>query len=199
MRNLILAALAAGTLATPALAQDATPFSGPRGEGVVGWDHLSDDNGTPSSSSSGVVYGGALGYDVRSGNTVFGPEVELTGASTDTRTPSLAVAGDEFKLDAGRDLYAGVRAGVVVGDSTLLYAKGGYTNARVDYRYTNGAVTIADGRNMDGWRVGAGVEQQLGGKVYLKGEYRYSDYGKFKGYNASVDRNQVVAGIGVRF
>lgn len=200
MRTLFLttALVIAGT-AAPALAQDAAPFEGPRVEAIVGWDKVDDKGGTPSSSSDGVTYGGAFGYDFRSGAMVFGPEVELTGSTTDTRTPNVLAVGDELKIDAGRDIYAGLRVGAVLGESTLLYAKGGYTNARVNYTYTLGTTTIADGENLDGWRLGAGIEQSLGRNLYVKGEYRYSNYGAFDDYGVDVDRHQVVAGVGFRF
>ena len=38
MRKYLLAALLAGSVATPALAQDNAPFSGIRVEGIVGYD-----------------------------------------------------------------------------------------------------------------------------------------------------------------
>lgn len=199
MRTLMLttALVLAGT-AAPAMAQTAAPFEGPRAEGIIGWDKVKDQS-TDSSSSDGLVYGGAIGYDFRSGSMVFGPEVELTGATTDTRTPNLLVAGDQLKVDAGRDIYAGLRVGAVLGESTLLYAKGGYTNARVNYDYSVGSTTVSDHDNLDGWRLGAGIEQNLSSNLYVKAEYRYSNYNKLDGYDIDIDRHQVVAGIGMRF
>ena len=84
-----------------------------------------------------------------------------------------------------------VRVGVPVGDArdTLLYFKGGYTNARFTAE-SNGVEASTD---EDGYRLGAGVEHKFGTNVSAKVEYRYSDYGD------GVNRNQVVAGIGYRF
>ncbi|WP_213980374.1 porin family protein [Sphingomonas sp. dw_22] len=176
MRILATAALALTAAATPALAQDGS-FQGPRAEIVGGWDHVegADQN------ASGFVYGGAAGYDLQRGNAVFGVEGEITG-STAKKTEN------DVTLKAGRDFYAGVRAGYVILPSTLLYVKGGYTNARVIGETAD--VHVAD--NLDGFRLGAGLERSFG-KFYGKVEYRYSNYSQ------DVERHQVLAGLGVRF
>lgn len=192
MRKLILAALSASALATPALAQDAN-FSGPRAEAIVGWDHVSDDS-INNGSRDGVVYGGQLGYDYQTGKTVLGVEGEVTGASTRDTANGVLVAGDRLKVSAGRDFYVGGRVGFVAGDRALIYAKGGYTNARFNSEYTSTTGTIEDHDTLDGWRLGAGAELKLTDKAYLKSEYRYSNYGDVGGA-----RHQVVGGVGIRF
>jgi outer membrane immunogenic protein len=168
----VLALIAA--TATPAFAQDdsAAPatFTGPRVEAVAGWDHV----GAFGDGESGVVYGGAAGFDKQLGQVVIGAEGEITGSTV-----------KDSGVHAGRDLYAGARVGFVVGNSTLIYGKGGYTNARVSFSGT--------GVNYDGYRVGAGVEHDFG-RFYGKVEYRYSRY-----EDADLNRDQVVAGLGVRF
>jgi outer membrane immunogenic protein len=198
MRKLVLAALAASVFATPALAQDA-PFTGLRAEGVVGYDRVDDGTGQDAGSSDGVTYGGAIGYDFQMGRAVFGPEVELTGSSTDTRADSLLVPGDRLVVDMGRDIYAGGRIGAAITPTTLLYAKAGYTNARVETEYRTPGVTTSIGEDMEGYRLGAGAEMKLSGNAYVKAEYRYSNYGSIDGYDIDVDRHQIVAGVGVRF
>jgi outer membrane immunogenic protein len=179
MRILATAALAlAAASATPAFAQDAdAPFTGPRVEALAGWDRVSIDG----ESESGVSYGGAIGYDLQRGSAVFGVEGEFAGSTVDATDSGVTVK-------AGRDLYAGVRVGVVASPNTLIYAKGGYTNARVVVETTG----FRDGANLDGFRLGAGVEQNFG-KFYGKVEYRYSNY------ESDFDRHQVLAGLGVRF
>jgi len=206
MRKLLLSTLAAaGALAAaaPAMAQDAAaeqaPFTGFRAEGLVGYDNLSDGSGQDSGSSSGVVYGGAVGYDFQAGGVVIGIEGEITGATTDTRADGLLVAGDRLRVNAGRDLYAGARIGFLASPQTLIYAKGGYTNARVETIYTSGATRVETGDNLDGFRVGAGIEYAVGPNLYLKGEYRYSNYSSVDGFDIDVDRHQAVAGICFRF
>lgn len=204
MRQFIIAALAASAAATPALAQDTgprAPFTGLRAEGIVGWDRLSDGTGQDAGSSDGIVYGGQIGYDFQAGGAVVGIEGELTGSTTDTRADNLLAAGDRLTVDAGRDLYVGGRLGFLAGDRALIYAKGGYTNARINTRYTVGTTTAEEGVNLDGWRLGAGAEVQLSPNMYLKGEYRYSNYSNIQDFDDDVDldRHQVLGGIGIRF
>ncbi len=200
MRKLILAALATTAFAAPALAQTAgAPFTGLRIEGIVGYDALKDGHDQDSSSSDGVVYGGVVGYDVQVNNLIVGGEGELTGSTSDTRTNDLVVAGDRLRVSAGRDLYAGGRVGFVLNPSTMAYAKGGYTNARVDARYYAGNTRTSDHVDLDGFRLGAGLEHQIGANTFVKGEYRYSHYGRADDFDIDADRHQIVAGVGMRF
>lgn len=198
MRKLVLAALAASAMTAPAFAQDST-FTGPRVEALVGYDAAKDGTDGDAGSSDGVTYGGAIGYDVQMGGAVIGAEAELTGSSVDTRADNLLVAGDRFRVDMGRDIYLGARAGVAITPTTLLYAKGGYTNARVETTYETGNSKTEIHEDMEGFRVGAGAEFKLSNNMYVKGEYRYSNYGKIDGYDIDIDRHQVVAGVGIRF
>ena len=59
MNKFLIAALLGATAATPALAQDAAPFTGPRVEALVGYDNVKGDGG----HRNGVTYGAGLGYD----------------------------------------------------------------------------------------------------------------------------------------
>lgn len=200
MRTKIFAAalIASTAIAAPAFAQDVT-FSGPRAEAVVGWDRIDDGSTNGTEASDGVVYGGQVGYDIQRGGTVFGVEGEVTGSTNRERAENVFTPGDAFRVRAGRDLYVGGRVGFVAGGNTLIYAKGGYTNAGINTRYVSGAGVFDVKENLDGWRAGAGAEMKLNDKVYLKGEYRYSNYGKMDGVDVDLDRHQVVAGVGVRF
>src|SRR5262245_46142996 len=56
MRNLLLASLLATVAATPAMAQDAAPFTGPRVEALVGGDRL-QNNGHDDDLMYGVAAG----------------------------------------------------------------------------------------------------------------------------------------------
>jgi outer membrane immunogenic protein len=206
MRIALLAtALAATTaLATPAFAQDQDPsFTGPRAEAIAGWDRVADGQ-SGSHGQDGVVYGGAVGYDFKlGGSVVLGFEGEATGSTNKDTATSVIVTNDSLRLKAGRDLYAGGRIGFLAGPRARIYAKGGYTNAKLNTRYINGANTTNVSENADGWRLGAGAEFALSNHVYLKGEYRYSNYSQINGPNAStnidLDRHQVVGGLGFRF
>ena len=193
MRKLVLIAAVTAASATPALAQPDAPFTGAHVEGMAGWDHAGRNG---AGNNDGVAYGVGVGYDFQLGGAVAGDEGEAADATTDRCAGNVSVPGDELCFKAKRDLYAGARVGAVIGKQTLLYAKGGYTNARFGLDYDDGATGAGNfrtGRNLDGFRVGAGVERQLGTNTFAKAEYRYSNY------QQGFDRHQVVAGVGVRF
>ena len=193
MRKYLLAALLAGTFAIPAMAQDTAPFSGVRVEGIVGYD-TTDVEGE---GSDGVTYGAQVGYDFQSGGAVFGIEAEASDSTVDECVDDVDVLGDTLCAQAGRDLYVGGRAGAAIGDNVLVYGKAGYTNGRIDLDYEDGTAGTANdfdvGENLDGVRVGGGLEFALGPNSYAKTEYRYSNY------EQGFDRHQVVAGFGFRF
>ena len=220
MRTLVLTALAAtatAAFAAPAFAQDApTTFTGPRAGVILGYDQIQPGRGPDSDIGSdhraqGLTYGGDLGYDAAIGNSlVIGAEGEVTGSTGKvSNSPTNAAALGYGRVKAGRDLYIGGRVGVRAAPSTLIYAKGGYTNQRLDLTASDGTTETGAHYNLDGYRVGAGVEQAIGGKAYAKVEYRYSNYGDARleypngantnNFDVDTDRHQIVAGVGVRF
>lgn len=197
MRKYLLAALVAGTVATPALSQQvapAAPFTGLRVEGIVGYDR----GGTEDvDDSEGVVYGAGVGYDFQLGNLVAGIEGEVSDSTVDECSDAVIVAGDTLCAQVGRDLYVGGRVGSLVGPRTLLYAKAGYTNGRLATEYEDGidgdAGDIELGEELDGARLGAGIEHAIGPNSFVKAEYRYSNY------EQGFEKHQAVAGFGFRF
>ena len=187
------AALLAGTIASPALAQDNPNLGGFHVDGIVGWDRSNIQN----EHANGVTYGVGAGYDFRAGNAIFGVEAEASDSTADRSVTGAVIAGDSLRVRAGRDLYVGGRVGFGVGSNSLVYAKAGYTNARFRADYNDGtAATVADftqRTNLDGIRAGVGAQIGVGSRAYLRTEYRYSNY------QDGVDRHQVVGGFGVRF
>jgi outer membrane immunogenic protein len=193
MRKVALAALVSGLIATPAFAQEAPPNGGFRIEAIGGYDraHVNGEH------ANGVVYGVGVGYDVQSGRALFGIEGEASNSSGDRCVDGTVIAGDRTCAALRRDLYVGGRVGALVGPRTLIYAKAGYTNARGRVEYDDGttgtALDFTDHRNLDGARVGGGVQFGVGRNAYVRTEYRYSNY------EAGVDRHQVVGAVGFRF
>jgi len=196
MRFLIASALlASAAVATPALAQDA-PASAPDGKefqgvkvlAVTGIDHVT----IPGATQTGLSYGGVVGYDYQAGKAVFGVEGEVDGSTA--KDCANVGANERVCLKAGRDLYAGVRAGVVVGNKALLYVKGGYDNGRIVATDTLNGSTTKIGQNSDGWRVGTGVELNLAKNMLVRVEYRYTNYS-----DSDVARHQGLVGLGVKF
>lgn len=199
-KTVLIAALFAGAMATPAMAQDAEGTASPGNfyiTGIVGYDAPEGD----VDDVSGVVYGVSAGYDFNLGRNLFvGAEAELTSSSTDECANGINRAGDELCLEAGRDIYVGGRAGVRFGNvqQHRAYVGGGYTNAEVRLRYdANLAGSTGDfdaTEELDGFRLKAGAEFGLGRNVFARAEYRYSSYDE-----GDLDRHQLVGGIGLRF
>lgn len=215
--TLVLAAGSVAAVAAPALAQDNSAFTGPRVEALLGYDitrpgsTVDIDNADDIDQSiEDITYGVGIGYDFAVGGVVLGVEGEWMNSDANSKYNTSGFENYGIAaIDSGRDLYAGVRAGVLVTPSTLLYAKGGYTNARYNVTASDGVVNLSTNANLDGWRAGAGVEHAFNDNVYLKGEYRYSNYGKgqFRSpegaatdrFDVDVDRHQFVVGVGYRF
>lgn len=107
MKKLIaIAALAAATIATPALAKDA--FTGPRAEVTAGYNDV-----TGVAANHNFAYGVEAGYDVSPiKNVTVGVNVGLSNV-----------------LDR-RDVSVGARVGYELNDHALLYGKVGYSNYR---------------------------------------------------------------------
>lgn len=199
MKKLIAFAAVAASIATPALAQDGerAPFTGLFVGGLLGYDNVRGQiPAVGSEHRDGLLYGGVIGYDVNVNGAIFGVEGEYTDSETKLGIRNFAAVGDSLSLNTDRDLYAGVRIGGQVANNLMVYAKGGYTNARFETNYTLGNVSVKDGENLDGYRLGAGIETTYSGFTG-RVEYRYSDYGKFDDIN--VNRHQVAAVIGYRF
>lgn len=217
--TLLLAAASLAAISSPALAQSSDEnFNGFRLEGIGGYDtsragsSVDDDTNEDNDQSiDGFVYGVGAGYDVNTGGVVLGVEAELTDS---TASVDLADDPEGFGLgdvETGRDIYVGARVGAPVGDSTLLYAKGGYTNARYNINGSFDGDDFRSSIDTDGYRVGAGVEQVIGTNAYAKLEYRYSNYsdaeldfedGDIPDVDLGeidTDRHQVMAGVGWRF
>jgi outer membrane immunogenic protein len=184
MKYLLVIAAALG--ATAAQAQS---FKGPWIEARGGWDHVSE----AGTSESGFLYGAAAGYDLAVGGKAFlGLQAGISGSTLDYCDLGVCTK-------AGRDIEALARAGFAVADRTALYALGGHTHGRINFS----AAGLSGGVNVNGFRLGAGVEQQFGSKTYTKLEYRYTNYGDatLAGFNLgdAGDRHQVSASFGIRF
>lgn len=186
MLKFVSAVLLAGVAITPAVAQDRAPFTGPRVEALAGYDVLrsgEEQDGVRTGGNNGdesidgLGYGLGVGYDIGVGRAVFGVEGEISGSSAEQESGE-SIDGTRFlgRIGTGRDLYVGGRVGFAVAPRTLAYVKAGYTNLAVESTVTSGTTNIDFDTNVDGYRLGAGLEQQLGNNTFVKAEYRYSNY-----------------------
>lgn len=188
-----LALIGIAGLAAPAFAQDAAVpgFTGAHVEGIAGWDR----NQSYGEHKDGILYGIGAGYDVAvGGTTIAGIEAEVNDSSAKVCAGSETATDPRLCARAARDLYVGGRIGTVVGGKALLYAKAGYTNGRYKFTSDDGSNrSTLSSDDLNGVRVGAGVEYPLSANTFVKTEYRYSNY------EQGVTRHQVVGGFGMRF
>lgn len=211
MLKYVAAALLAGTTlaSAPAFAQDREAFTGFRVEAIAGYDSVQAGDDASNQSLDGLAYGAGVGFDFNLGGAVVGIEAEYSDSGGeeefDDTIDNIAYLGT---LTLGRDVYIGGRVGFTVTPRTLVYAKAGYTNARLEASYAGGGNAIDFDSSVDGYRLGAGVEQQFGRNVFAKLEYRYSNYSSLNfddtlfgndDVSIDLDRHQAVVGVGLRF
>lgn len=107
------------------------------------------------------------------------------GVGLDAELYKNVIVGAEATVDNvfdRRNIGAAARVGYVVADTALVYAKVGYANWK--------QTTTAE---LEGLRVGGGIEANLYGPVYGKIEYRYTDF------NGGVGQHGGLVGFGLRF
>lgn len=180
----VTAILAAAALATPAAAQMRAEIHGgvdrAGGDGINKW---------------GGFGGVGLGYDVVAAEThgFGGVEVNADYSTIRECRTSVILAGDRACGRAGLDLSAGVRFGYRGDGGTSVYGLIAFTRTHLTTRYTAGGTTVRDGDDLDGVRLGGGVQFDIGANSYAKIEYRYSDY------EQHFRRHQGLVGVGIRF
>lgn len=237
MIKYLVPALLAGCIAVPAAAQSEagfdSPFTGPKIEILGGYDTLRNgsdvdlpgdglfDNDGPDESIDGFAYGIAAGYDYDFGGVVVGLEAEIMDSTGKQNSDEIISAPFGYRVNLSRDIYVGGRIGYKVTPSTLLYAKGGYTSTRVESAFQDQLeddgidYTLNDSQSIEGFRIGAGVEQIVGKDIFGAGsnafaklEYRYSNYSDLdyddtifanRAFEIDLDRHQVIAAVGIRF
>lgn len=200
MKRFAICVISAAILTSPVAAQDALPFNGPFVGAQLGWqqDRRSATSSTVPPTTSrltrnGLAYGGQLGYDLRLGNIVLGLEGALTGRSGKDD-------GGSTDFGPGRTVNATARAGILVDAKGLIYARAGYSNARIETSDPDNSA-----QNRDGYLLGAGYERLISDKLSARLEYSFGDYGHASRpgiggpVNLKYQRHAVAAGVNFRF
>lgn len=189
IRLMLVGAAFAALSAAPAFAQE---FEGPYVGAQVGW----NQDKAVGDKEDAVVGGVFAGYDHEvAPNVVLGVEGGFSLGSSDRVGPN---GPDNVSLDPRYSFDASVRAGYVLGERTLVYARGGYANLRGRLAQDVNGVAVTTTDNYDGWFVGGGLERKLIDNVSTRVEYRYSDFGDDFGLGKH-ERHQVLAGVAYRF
>jgi outer membrane immunogenic protein len=211
MKRFLLAGAAVAALATSALAADlpvATyPMKSPAYVAAYNWtgfyiganlggawarvtntDSFAVGATTPVNSSSstlsGVIGGGQLGYNWQTGNLVFGLEADIDGSGErGTSTTVIPAFGTDTVSNSVR-AFGTARARVgFAADRWLWYVTGGFAWQTVSFSEAftpiAGTLTgISTGNSTrGGWSVGGGIETALWGNWTGRVEYLYLDTG----------------------
>jgi len=142
----------------------------------------------------GHALGGGLygGYNMQSGQMVYGGEADLNYSGVDNTS-------NGFTAKQGANGSIRGRVGVDL-NPVLVYGTAGIAASNVEVKNGAGA---KDDATMLGWTAGAGVEAFVTDNVTARVEYRYSDYGKkdFRGagVRSGFEDHSVRVGMGVKF
>ena len=195
-----------GTLTALALLASAQAASaqgiqlrGVRADAQVGIDRFYSEG----NNDNHLAYGAALGVDTFVGsNFVLG----LEGTFLNSRAENITRDGPGVAYRKSFEEWgAAIRAGVMTSPSTLFYVKGGFV-VNEQRKYFNADPVATPGIPVNtafgdyynhyrtkGYVVGAGVEQMLGERVYVKAEGRYANY------RTNSSRLTGLLGLGVLF
>jgi outer membrane immunogenic protein len=146
---------------------------------TVDWADVSLTGERVNNDSSGFIGGGQIGYNVQTGNVVFGVEASISGTTLDdTHRSTVNPAAVRYSTDIDTIATVTGRLGIVA-DRALIYVKAGWAGANVGISGRDTALpdsfSIDDWRN--GWTVGGGVEMKVTRNVSLGLEYSYIDLG----------------------
>ncbi|MGB3878442.1 MAG: outer membrane protein [Shinella zoogloeoides] len=136
----------------------------------------------------GGVYGG---YNMQSGQMVYGGEADLNYSGVNN-------TANGFKAKQGANGSIRGRVGVDL-NPVLVYGTAGIAASNV--KVNNGGAK--DDATLLGWTAGAGVEAFVTDNVTARVEYRYSDYGKKSfngaGVKSGFEDHSIRVGMGVKF
>jgi outer membrane immunogenic protein len=198
MKKLLLAAIAAATLASGAKAADlgvprmpiATAVVAPvfswtgfylglnAGFGIANTNIGALTGGAVPGSGVGFIGGGQIGYNHQINNFVLGLEADL-GYFGVSRSGLLAPGGPNLTWRTTWDASIRGRAGVAI-DRTLLYVTGGLAIADLRLSFPPfGVLAVFPGQSETrvGWTVGAGIEHAITPNWTVRAEYLYANYG----------------------
>jgi outer membrane immunogenic protein len=137
-----------------------------------GWSDVDwqDGFGPASHNGEGFLAGAQIGYNVQTGQFVFGVEADWSGAFIDGNNSTCC--GHDFNWLAS----ARGRAGIAInGNRTLLYGTGGAAWADVDYASTLPGVSGFSNTHF-GWVAGGGIEHMLTQNFSARVEYLHYSF-----------------------
>jgi outer membrane immunogenic protein len=167
-------------------------WAGAYAGGTASWQR-GDFAGQGRSKANGFGGGVYGGYNMQSGQIVYGGETDLNYSGVDSKNGAR-------KAEQGLNGSLRARVGVDL-NPVLLYGTAGVAATNAEMK---DATTKAD-KTLLGWTAGAGAEAFVTNNITARVEYRYSDYGS-KNFNlgsgtvkSGMDDHSVRVGLGVKF
>jgi outer membrane immunogenic protein len=126
--------------------------------------------------TDGWLGGGQVGFNMQSGQFVFG--VEFSGSWADISGDHVGplAPGGTYSSDLNTLLLFTGRVGMTF-DRLLIYVTGGGAWARDEFSYAVPAAVSTTKQNRTGWTVGAGLEYGLSPNWSIAAQYNYVDLG----------------------
>ena len=139
-------------------------------------DRLDDSVLNADFGDTGFTVGLLAGYNMQMGRFVLGGEIDAEFSRQEwnhEREPS----GRTFSIEKVASGSASVRAGVVLNDAALAYARVGVTGSYFDIDFNNSGGTASSEDWWAGLRYGGGLEVPVNKDVALRFDYTFTDYG----------------------
>ncbi|WP_275790218.1 outer membrane protein [Pararhizobium gei] len=165
-------------------------WSGAYVGGTANWARGDHGATGDSSGAAGGLYGG---YNMQSGQIVYGAEADVNYGDADASDPTRSFeqrANGSIRGRVGYDL-----------NPVLVYGTAGVAASNVKAKQLG----TSDSKTLLGWTAGAGAEAFVTDNVTARVEYRYSDYGS-KDFSigggkvsSGYDEHAVKVGMGVKF
>ena len=137
------------------------------------------DSAPGTGAVNGAYYGVQVGADWSLGPVLVGVEGEIGDSSASALLPG-------NRARQGRFANAAVRVAVPVAPGLRGFVRGGYAYHRIDY-------DTGPDFSSGGYTLGGGAELDVLPRLFLRAEYRYSDYGQ------TVRGQHFLGGIGIKF
>ena len=133
--------------------------------------------GTQNGKSKGLLGGIHAGYNMQSGAIVYGLEADIEASNVRGSTAVAAFPGFFANARIGTQGSLRGRLGFAA-DRALFYVTGGVAAADIKTNVSTGALVDSASKTKFGWTLGAGVEYAISNNWSVRGEYRYTDFGK---------------------
>jgi outer membrane immunogenic protein len=162
--------------------------------------------------NDGFIAGGQFGYNLQSGNVVYGIEVDLGVIGLDGRKDhgylvEAKASPSYYNRYSSSDSFYGDITGRLgyAFDRTLVYVKGGAAFIEPDFKCANNVWRYEDDDTLWGWTVGGGIEHMFRPNWSLKVEYRHFEFedvtltGKYGDVRFDATADAVTGGINYHF